>query len=153
MIVRRLSALMALMALVLLTVACSDSRGPKFSQLNGREFSVTSIEGYPWPAQLATDGRLRLVFVDGQLSMKGECDTVMSKVLLHNGTLITDPAHAAHIGVGCDGHMLDVQDWQAHFYAAPMQLELDDRSLTVTATVDGKRVVISLEEVAFVGIS
>lgn len=145
--------IVALLAAVSLAVACSDSKGPTFAQLNGREFSVTSIEGYPWPAQLATDGRLHLVFVDGQLSMKGECDTVMSKVLLHSGTLITDPSHAAHVGVGCEGHMLDVQDWQAQFYAAPMQLELDGRSLTVTATVDGKRVVISLEEVAFAGIS
>lgn len=151
MFVRRAAVLVTL---VLLTVACSgDGRGPKFSQLNGREFEAVSYEGYPWPHQLAGDGHLRLVFIDWQLSMKGLCDTIFARVTLRDGTLVTDHDHVGHVGVGCEGHAAEVEAWQAALYAAPMQLELDGRSLTVTATVDGKRVVISLEEVAFVGIS
>lgn len=144
--------LVALVVTVLLAVACTDDRGPSIEQLNGREFSATDVEGYPWPADLATDPPMRMAFVDGKLSLKGWCGIQFADVDIEDGTLTTG-GEVQLVGVGCDGHMKDVENWQTRLYAAPMQLQLDGERLTVTATVDGATVVITLEEVEFIGAS
>ena len=149
MFVRRLSALAAV---VVLAAACSgDDRGPKFSQLDGREFSATSAVGYPWPDQFATDRPFKLIFLNGMMALKGSCDQIMAKVTLEDGVLTTARNGASHVGVGCVGHALDVDNWQQDLYIVPMRLALDGRNLTVTATVHGQRVVVTFEEIAFVG--
>ncbi len=128
-----------LLALVVIVAACSSSGAPSPSpaSLDGRIYLSTTIDG----ADLVPGTRIRLSFVDGNLSANAGCNTIGGAYSIEGNRLTTTQLSMTEMG--CDEPRARQDEWLARSLSGGITIALDGDTLTLT---DGTITVTLLDE-------
>jgi heat shock protein HslJ len=119
------ASLIALAAFGLAACGDDDETGPAASDLEGRTFVSTSVEGQ----ELVAGSTVTVTFDAGTLAVQGGCNTLAGGFELDGGELSV--GQLAQTAMACD-EALEAQDaWLAAFFGGGPTVSLDGDDLTL----------------------
>lgn len=111
-----------------------------WAELTDRSFDAISIEGLDWP----DDRDLRVGFANGRVLVEGACNEVGAPAMIEGDVLVADTVESTD--VGCEPEIQQLDDAIAELLLARPTISLDGDVLTLSATVAGGPVVITLQD-------
>ena len=104
--------------------ACgSDSSSGNSPDLDGREFSSTSVDGH----DLVEGTDISIAFMDGSLSANAGCNTMGGDYELEGDTLEVGPMFSTEMG--CEPALMEQDEWLADFLMSGPAVSLDGDEL------------------------
>ncbi|WP_426574649.1 META domain-containing protein [Aquihabitans sp. McL0605] len=106
----------------------TTAAGAAASELDGKEFTATGVEGYTPVA----GSQLTLTFDDGNLSVNGGCNTLFSSYAVTDGKLAWTGTPAGTM-MGCPDDLMNQDTWLIKFFTDGATAKLDGDTLTLTS--------------------
>ncbi len=131
----RLVSACALLPVLALNACGDDDEGGGATDLNGRSFTATNVEGQT----LADGSSLTIAFADDLMSVTGGCNTINGSFTVTDGVL--EAPGLASTKMACEEPLMQQDTWVSALLTSGPTVELDgdelmlsDGSTTVTLT-------------------
>lgn len=119
-------------------VADRDSGADLASALADRTWLSTDVSG----RTLVDGSQIRLTFEDGSLATSADCNTMGGSYAIDGDALVAPDLFATEMG--CEPALMDQDAWIGELLRSRPTLALDGDQLTITGTVAGDQVVVTL---------